>query len=162
MTGPGGQEPGLCAQATGGLLVTGASGYLGGVLAVRAAAAGWPVTGTCLTAVAGPGLVRLDVRDRDAVLAVLRRDRPAAVVHAAAAYGDWATTADGSAHLALAARAVGAQPAGTRVQRRAAGLADPYANRPRAAPVYAYGAARRRPRPPCAGSSREPSWCARR
>lgn len=142
MTGPGGQEPGPCAQATGGLLVTGASGYLGGVLAVRAAAAGWSMTGTCLTAVAGPGLVRLDVRDRDAVLAVLRQVRPSAVVHAAAAYGDWATTADGSAHLALAARDVGARLVHVSSDALFPGSPDPYDEQATPAPVYAYGAAK--------------------
>jgi dTDP-4-dehydrorhamnose reductase len=63
------------------VLITGGSGYLGGELLRRCAAAGWPATGTRLTA-QGDGPV-LDVRDADAVDRLVAEVRPEAVVHTA-------------------------------------------------------------------------------
>jgi dTDP-4-dehydrorhamnose reductase len=65
------------------ILITGATGSLGRRVYERAAAAGHDVTGTRVAA-DGDGLLRLDIRDRDAVLALVRRVRPDAIVHAAA------------------------------------------------------------------------------
>jgi len=97
----------------GTLLVTGASGFLGAELCLRAAAAGWDVVGTYLTRT--PGRVdatRLDVRDAGAVASVVAGARPAAVVHTAYRQeGDAAAAVnvDGAAHVASAARAAGAR-----------------------------------------------------
>lgn len=126
----------------GRLLVTGAGGYLGGVLVARAVAAGWSVTGASRSAVPGPGQVRLDVRDRDAVAALLWQLRPDAVVHAAAGYGDWVTTADGSAQVAMAAREVGARLVHVSSDAVFPGSPHPYDEQAVPAPVYAYGAAK--------------------
>ncbi|WP_213454284.1 sugar nucleotide-binding protein [Rhizomonospora bruguierae] len=73
------------------LLVIGASGYLGGEVAARAATAGWAVTGTAFR---GAG-VPLDVRDAAAVRELVAQVRPDAVVNTAYAVDDWAVTADG-------------------------------------------------------------------
>jgi dTDP-4-dehydrorhamnose reductase len=95
------------------LLITGASGYLGGELARQAYAAGWHVVGTYWRgplALEGVHWQRLDVRDRAAVAACVATARPDVVVHAAVAEpNDWTVNADGSAHVALAARAQGSR-----------------------------------------------------
>ena len=102
------------------LLVTGASGYLGGEVAERAAAAAWAVVGTGATRsprrdvfLRGDALaVRLDVRDPEAVARVVRDVRPDAVVHCAYVQDGpdvQAVVVDGSVHVARAARAAGAR-----------------------------------------------------
>lgn len=91
------------------LLVTGASGHLGGVLADRAAAAGWEVVGTYMSQRPRDvdwRAVELDVRDPDAVARLLADVRPDAVIHSAYRQDGpdaWATTADGARHVAEAA-----------------------------------------------------------
>ncbi|HEX8345301.1 MAG TPA: sugar nucleotide-binding protein [Actinoplanes sp.] len=89
------------------LLVTGATGHLGRRTAERAAAAGWSVVGTYFTASSHAAGERLDVRDPGAVGEVLRRVRPDVVIHTAAGRDDWRTVADGAAHVAVAAAALG-------------------------------------------------------
>lgn len=64
------------------ILITGASGLLGGALLQRFAQAG-PAVGTCHRN-GGAGLRPVDLRDRAAVRALLDELRPSAVVHAAA------------------------------------------------------------------------------
>jgi dTDP-4-dehydrorhamnose reductase len=100
------------------------------------------VTGTCLTSPTGPDLVRLDVRDRAAIGELVRRLHPDVVVHTAAAIGDWATIADGSAHVALAARDVGARLVHMSSDALFAGSPDPYDESAVPEPVHAYGAAK--------------------
>jgi dTDP-4-dehydrorhamnose reductase len=46
----------------------------------------------------------MDVRERGEVEDVIRKIRPDGIIHAAFQQSDWATTADGTAHIALAAR----------------------------------------------------------
>ena len=92
-------------------MVTGATGSLGRSVARRARAAGWDVVGTFFAGPAGTGDEQLDIRDRSAVQQTVRRVRPDVVVHAATGRdrNDWAATADGAAHVAVAAAAVRAR-----------------------------------------------------
>lgn len=87
-------------------------------------------------------VTRLDVRDRDEVSALFRRVRPGLVVNAAYRMSDWATTAEGALHVALAATQVGARLvqvssdavfSGTQVHYDEAALPDP---------ITPYGAAK--------------------
>ncbi|TDD59436.1 NAD-dependent epimerase/dehydratase family protein [Kribbella antibiotica] len=82
------------------LLVTGAAGFLGSEV-VRLAE--HDVVPTYHSAKVEGG-ARLDVRDRAEVAAVIQRVRPDAIIHAGFKQSDWATTADGPANLAVAAR----------------------------------------------------------
>jgi dTDP-4-dehydrorhamnose reductase len=91
------------------VLITGATGHLGARVAGRASAAGWNVVGTYFTAPSPEATEHLDIRDRQAVRAVAERTRPDVVVHTAAGRDDWRVMADGAAHVALAAAAVGAR-----------------------------------------------------
>lgn len=92
------------------LLVTGASGYLGRELMVRAEAAGFAARGSWHThAVAG---IRLDVCDRGAVQAAMARVMPAVVVHTAYVQAGerlHEVNVQGSANVAAAAAAAGAR-----------------------------------------------------
>jgi dTDP-4-dehydrorhamnose reductase len=93
---------------TGRLLITGASGSLGRRVFARAASAGWEPIGTYLSAPSATAAVHLDIRDPAHIARVLAQVRPDAIVHTAAGRdrNDWPATADGAAHLAVAARGV--------------------------------------------------------
>lgn len=67
----------------------------------RAAARGHDVVGTGTSSASGHRI--LDVRSRTAVLALLAGVRPDAVLNLAARMDDWRVTADGAAHVAVAA-----------------------------------------------------------
>ncbi|WP_405058679.1 sugar nucleotide-binding protein [Kribbella sp. NBC_01505] len=82
------------------LMITGAAGLLGSEL-VRLA--DHDVVPTYHSAPVDGG-VRLDVRGRAEVDAVIQRVRPDAIIHTAFKQSDWVTTADGPANLAIAAR----------------------------------------------------------
>ncbi|HYF25066.1 MAG TPA: sugar nucleotide-binding protein [Baekduia sp.] len=138
------------------LLVTGASGYLGGEVAERAARAGWTVVGTCWSRSPardafrrGDALaVRLDVRDAADVERVVADVRPDAVVHCAYRQdgGDADTvTADGTAHVAAAARRARARLVHLSSDLVFAGdLGRALREDDPVAPVLAYGAAKAR------------------
>jgi dTDP-4-dehydrorhamnose reductase len=120
------------------LLVTGASGYLGGALVARARASGWSVAATAFSRSA------VDVRDAEAVRGAVRAERPDAVIHTAyVQHGEeaMAVNADGAAHVAAAARAVGARLVHVSSDAIFAGDGDrPLVEEDAAAPVTAYGA----------------------
>jgi dTDP-4-dehydrorhamnose reductase len=125
------------------LLVVGASGYLGGEVCRQATAAGERVVGTHhRSAAAMPGMVRLDVRDRAAVRALVTRLRPRAVLNTASVYGDWATCADGAAHVAAAAADVGARLVHLSTDAVHGGRPQPYADDESPSPIFPYGAAK--------------------
>ncbi|MFB6397246.1 sugar nucleotide-binding protein [Polymorphospora lycopeni] len=127
------------------LLVVGATGLLGGEVCRQAVAAGRRVVGTHhRTAGAVPDVTwtPLDVRDRSAVLALAGRVRPTAVVNTAYRYDDWAVTADGAAHVALAAASVGARLVHVSSDAIHSGRSTPYADDEPPSPVFAYGAAK--------------------
>jgi dTDP-4-dehydrorhamnose reductase len=91
------------------LLVTGASGFLGGAVAVAAREAGWEVVGTALT---HSGWIALDVRDAAAVDGVVGEVAPDAIIHTAyRQHGDeaMAVNATGAGHVAAAAATAGAR-----------------------------------------------------
>lgn len=131
---------------TRALLITGASGYLGRVLARRAVAQGWQVTGTFLSApqpIDGIRWERLDVRERDAVVALVARTQPAAIIHTAMAEPTlWATNADGAAHVALAARAAAARLVHISSDAIFSGASGNYDEAAAPEPINPYGAAK--------------------
>jgi dTDP-4-dehydrorhamnose reductase len=126
------------------ILVTGASGYLGRYVATRARAAGWSVVGTYLVQRSDTAEVQLDVRDASAVRALLERVRPDAVIHAASGRdrGDWSATADGAAHVAVAAAALGARLVHVSSDAVFAGSEVEYDEGALPDPVNRYGAAK--------------------
>ena len=98
------------------LLITGASGFLGRALAETARQAGWRVVGTYFThpiTLPGTTMTPLDIRDRDAVVALCRATRPDVVIHTAYRRGTERFMAgsivQGSAHVAAAANETGAR-----------------------------------------------------
>jgi dTDP-4-dehydrorhamnose reductase len=147
---PGVRTANLMIDAEGGggavtLLVVGVSGFLGGEVCRQAAAAGERVVGTYHSAAVEPPGVeprRLDVRDRSAVRRLVTEVRPDAVVSSAYVFGDWATTADGAAHVAYAAAEVGARLVHISSDALHAGRPEPYADDEPPAPVFPYGAAK--------------------
>ncbi|GAA1655071.1 sugar nucleotide-binding protein [Actinoplanes couchii] len=122
------------------LLVTGGSGSLG--RRVMARASGWRAVGTYVSAPSASATVHLDIRDPASVRRVIAEVRPGAIVHTAAGRdrGDWAATADGAAHVALAA-------AGIRLVHVSSdaifsGRLGEYDEQALPDPVYPYGAAK--------------------
>ena len=132
-----------CLAVTGRVLITGGTGHLGTSLVRRAVAAGWSAVGTYFTEPSETADERLDVTDPAAVQRTLRRVRPDVVVHPAAGRDDWRVVADGAAHVAVAAAAMGgvrlvhvssdAVFSGKDVNYDESALPDP---------VYRYGAAK--------------------
>ncbi len=125
------------------LLVTGGSGYLGGEIVRRAAAAGWSAVGTCFRS---PGPTPLDVRDRAAVEAVMATVRPDHVIHTAYLQDGpeaWATNVDGTANVAAAAAGAGARLVHLSTDLVFDGRAGrPYREEDPAEPILEYGRAK--------------------
>lgn len=129
------------------LLVTGASGYVGGAVARCALRAGHRVTGTFHRApgdVPGVAWVRLDVRDRAAVLALTASVDAEAVVNASSSadLDDWACIADGAANVAVAAAARGLRLVHLSSDAVFSGKRAPYDESALPEPVNRYGAAK--------------------
>ena len=127
------------------LLVVGGSGFLGLRITRLALLAGHRVTATCHASVppdADADWRRLDIRCRDDVAALARRARPDAVINAAYRQSDWATTADGGAHVALAAAAAGARLVHVSSDVVFSGAAPRYDEAAPPDPVTPYGAAK--------------------
>jgi len=82
------------------LFVTGASGYLGRHLVSGDASAGWELV--------APSSTSLDLRNRDAVLDMVRDWRPTAIAHLAYRKSDRPSVVDASRHVAEAAAAANA------------------------------------------------------
>ncbi|MEV6302048.1 sugar nucleotide-binding protein [Actinoplanes sp. NPDC051861] len=124
---------------TGRVLITGATGSLGRRVVARAAAAGWEPVGASLSSA-----VRLDIRDPGDVRRVLASVRPDAVIHAAAGRdrNDWPATADGAAHVAVAAFQAGVRMVHVSSDAVFSGRLGEYDEEALPDPVYAYGAAK--------------------
>jgi dTDP-4-dehydrorhamnose reductase len=94
------------------LLVVGGSGHLGQEVIRQARYGGHRVVATFHNhrpVVAGVAWRSLDIRNRDDVTDLVVAAGPDVVVNAAYRQSDWAITADGATHIALAAAAVGAR-----------------------------------------------------
>ncbi|MEU7804079.1 sugar nucleotide-binding protein [Micromonospora arborensis] len=127
------------------VLVVGGSGFLGREVCRRGVDAGLSVVGTFHSGeIVLPGVAarRLDVTDRAAVRALVAEVRPDAVVATPYRYDDWAVTADGAAHVAVAAEEVGARLVHVSSDALHAGRPTPYADDDPPTPVHAYGAAK--------------------
>ncbi|BCB82243.1 hypothetical protein GCM10022251_46720 [Phytohabitans flavus] len=113
----------------GPILVVGGSGLLGRELTRQGRLAGHRVVATFhrgAPAVAGVDWRHLDIRIRDDVTALILAVRPDVVVNAAYQQSDWATTADGGTHVALAAAAVSARLVHVSSDAVFSGTADSY------------------------------------
>ncbi|GAB3423110.1 SDR family oxidoreductase [Flindersiella endophytica] len=122
--------------------MTGASGFVGSKVVAVAEAEGYELRGTQGTA--GGSWHRLDISDRQATLDHIAGVKPDVIVHAAAGRNphDWAVIADGSAHVAQAARQVGARMVHVSTDAVFGGDHGPYAEDALPAPVNLYGSAK--------------------
>jgi dTDP-4-dehydrorhamnose reductase len=116
------------------MLVVGATGYLGSEVARQASAAGYEVTGT--------SSAELDITDRAETLAYIETLHPAVVVNCAYRDNSWAVSADGAAHVALAAAWAGARLVHLSTDALHAGRREPYLDAEPPTPVHPYGAAK--------------------
>jgi dTDP-4-dehydrorhamnose reductase len=94
------------------VLIVGGSGFLGSEVARQSLAAGRHVAATYLTrpaGVDGASWFAVDIRDRQQVAELMAVVKPDVVINAAFQKADWASTADGAAHVAIAAAAAGAR-----------------------------------------------------
>ncbi|PRY00516.1 SDR family oxidoreductase [Allonocardiopsis opalescens] len=127
------------------ILVVGGSGFLGTELVRQALAAGHRVAATYRTRPGGAAAASwspLDVRDRRQVAERVAAVRPDAVVNAAYQQTDWASTADGAAHVALAAAATGARLVHVSSDTVFSGAAARYDETAAPDPITPYGAAK--------------------
>ena len=123
----------------------GGSGFLGLRVTRQAQLAGHRVTATFHASrppAADVDWRRVDVRRRDDVAALARHVQPDVIVNAAYVQSDWETTADGGAHVALAAAAAGAQLVHVSSDAVFSGTAPGYDETRRPDPVSSYGAAK--------------------
>ena len=94
------------------VLIVGGSGFLGSEVARQSLAARRQVAATYLTRPAdvdGPSWFAVDIRDREQVADLVAVVKPDVVINAAFQQADWASTADGAVHVAIAAASVGAR-----------------------------------------------------
>jgi dTDP-4-dehydrorhamnose reductase len=124
------------------VLITGATGHLGARVAARAAEAGWTVAGTYLRAATPAAAEQLDIRDQEAVRALVGRVRPDVVIHTAAGRDDWRAMADGAAHVAVAASEASARLVHVSTDAVFSGREVHYDESALPDPVYRYGAAK--------------------
>jgi dTDP-4-dehydrorhamnose reductase len=122
------------------VLITGATGHLGARVAARAAFS--TVVGTYFSAASPMATEHLDIRDRAAVQDLIERVRPDVVIHTAAGRDDWRVMADGAAHVALAATAVGARLVHVSTDAVFSGKQVHYDESALPDPIYRYGAAK--------------------
>lgn len=129
---------------SGPILVTGAAGALGGEVMRRARATGLDVVGTVFRHAADvPAPVRpIDLREADAVRALLEEVQPSLVVATAYVQGDWESTAVAPVLLAEAARSVGADLVHVSSDALFAGGPTPYDEDSPPCPTNPYGAAK--------------------
>lgn len=129
----------------------GGSGFLGRRIIHQAKLAGHSVTATRHATVPSAAGVPsaaavdwrvVDIRRREDVTALALGVRPDAIINAAYRQSDWATTADGAVHVALAAAAAGARLVQVSSDAVFSGAAPRYDERSSPDPVTPYGAAK--------------------
>ncbi|MBB6549152.1 SDR family oxidoreductase [Nonomuraea rubra] len=127
------------------VLIVGGSGFLGSELVRRCAAAGHDVGATYLTRPGDPAQatwLRMDVRERRDVAAVIDAFRPEVTINAAYRQAGWATTADGAAHVAAGVAGVGGRLVQVSSDVVFSGAADRYDETCPPDPITPYGAAK--------------------
>jgi dTDP-4-dehydrorhamnose reductase len=127
------------------LLVVGGSGYLGQELIRQASIAHHRVIATYHTRAAnirGVDWRPLDIRRADDVTALATSRRPDVIINAAYRKADWATTADGGMHVALAAATTGARLVHVSSDAVFSGAAIHYDETQPPDPITPYGAAK--------------------
>jgi dTDP-4-dehydrorhamnose reductase len=127
------------------LLVIGGSGLLGRRITRQALRAGLRTVATYHASVPPAESAdwrRLDIRRRDDVTALARRVRPDVIVNAAYLQSDWETTADGAAHVALAAVAADARLVHVSSDALFSGSEPSYDETRPPDPITPYGAAK--------------------
>ncbi|MFC4069003.1 sugar nucleotide-binding protein [Actinoplanes subglobosus] len=127
------------------LLVVGGSGFLGLELTRQARRAGHSVAATFHSRVPDVADVdwrSLDIRRRDDVMALAHAVRPDVIINAAYRQSDWATTADGGMHVAVAAAAVGARLVHVSSDAVFSGTTARYDEAHAPDPITPYGAAK--------------------
>jgi dTDP-4-dehydrorhamnose reductase len=127
------------------VLVVGGSGFLGSEVARQALAAGHEVAATYLTRpadVAGTAWHAMAVRDRRQVADLVTAIKPDLVVNAAFQKADWASSADGAAHVAIAAASVAARLVHVSSDAVFSGAAISYDETSVPDPTTPYGAAK--------------------
>jgi len=127
------------------VLVIGGSGFLGSEVARQALAANQQVAATYLNGpadVVGPSWHVLDIRDREHVIDLLAAVKPDVVINSAFEQTDWASTADGAVHVAIAAALVGARLVHVSSDAVFSGNAIHYDEAALPDPITAYGAAK--------------------
>ncbi|HEX4816146.1 MAG TPA: sugar nucleotide-binding protein [Nonomuraea sp.] len=126
-------------------LIVGGSGFLGSELVRMCAAAGHEVGATYLTRPGerpGVAWLALDVRSRADVVAAARAFRPEVTINAAYRQADWASTADGAAHVAVAVAGAGGRLVHVSSDVVFSGTAHSYDETAVPDPVSPYGAAK--------------------
>ena len=123
----------------------GGSGFLGGRITRQALLAGHGVIATGHTNVpptAGVDWRTVDIRHREDITALTLDAQPDVIINAAYRQSDWETTADGAAHVALAAAAANARLVHVSSDAVFSGTAAGYDERCGPDPVTPYGAAK--------------------
>ncbi|MFI5804461.1 SDR family oxidoreductase [Streptomyces sp. NPDC051561] len=127
------------------VLIIGGSGFLGSELVRQAGAAGCTTVATYATepSVASPtAWIHLDLRDTASLATVVAEVNPRAVINASSGLDDWAVTAEGPLHLALATARLGVRMVHMSSDAVFSGSQQRYDESCKPDPVTPYGAAK--------------------